>query len=1535
MISGVLVPSASVSFFPFNAILIVVATISVQATMIAAAAAVVVKMCKRDAAWMHRIWMSAVMLLLVILPLQIGSLVWMVSIPVARGPAEIEDSANAGETKVLADRIITTGIEASLPNRKNIDVAHSNSQLLTTSTNDTLLNDTPISDALVSDAPMANAEFPQPEEIAGSRTRTYQKRLGNFLQAWPKWLAILYTMGVIIAIARLLLGVRFLESLRTSGSPVGPDLAILIDRLAAELKLKSRPQARLVQGLEMPLVYGLTSGVLLVPDGFEAWPSNQQKAVLMHELMHIKRRDIASELLSRVMRAFYWLHPAAWYVSRQVTVTRELATDQIVVLTSLERIRYATGLMEVLERLSDGAHGQQQRPPVVAMAGFSGIEQRVKWILETSPVKLPGTRGGLLVFLLAVIATATTVQFRWKQVDGAEQENATQTTDQPNDFEAVLPTDNDFFGRLKASHVAEVSDTDYEAEFTVSGRVLSTEGSPVAEAIVVLRESSRATLSWDSKYRRRRTYERSRTNDVFAKATTDAEGRFEIRSAKAPAVPAQWGNGWEGDIVASHPELGVGWATLSRDNEIVRVLRNVTIHLKGNATLEGRYLTPNGEPLANHMVQVSNLDSGTGGFENRTSFDLQASQLTLRALTDDEGRFRFKGLPPGFIASVGSTSDGEWLAKYVAVATSTDVTLGEPNEEMNQMRTWARGKTVVGNPFVILADPGIRFRGVVVDDKRQPVPDAEVWLGSSIFTEKTNEAGEFEFHASTTSVERQQGMASRPTTLLVRPKAPDLLMKSLSLTPDELKAGGKIMVELSRGYKVSGKVVSATGGPCEGVSVNIDPQFRLPTSVLTDSLGNYEVYLPPGTYAITYAADVPGYRLPTSLALRRGDTIADPKSPKRDIEVIAGNELQVETVTVETLPQRNVLVVFPDGTRVERASVALADPSNLRRGTMQVMMTDGEGLTTVTPSGDEAKLVLEASFSTAEKSYSGRVRLEDVDETTEPIRIELREDWLVRGRLMLNGQPVEGAKIDVGESELVESKMPNGQIRRMQTTSSFREATSDANGIYEVRVRAGRQYFITLKSVPGVERKPTDFTILPEPTRVSEGIYEVRDYDIKLGKTEISGRVVDLGGRAIGGATVQVRRTADVTPETWKDHRKASQMTTDNDGRFTLRNVPEGNYDLEIRLDRRPNSIAYLVTAEAGASNLTFKIDNRPQPAIPRLEVSRVIALPAEHSTSETQVDQVAAPTLNKPKSAVDASSEDADASLPNQDEVTGLVVDGAGRPVVGASVHCRLHSGYRKDGFIFFGAEPTAIQNKKTDSQGQFVVHTDHDVVRINFAFAAPGFGEQQVSWMRGSSVSLNVELSRGASINGRLVGPDDRPVSNATLGIVQTNGAFPPKQTITDNEGRFQFDDLQAEKQYSICTGLDQVISGVLPVSVVNAPEAGKRADLGDVRAEIPKRLTVTVQTLDDSPLPVDTTVIVNRNLAWRSERALVATDGKSSAQISLSAVGEEILEISVLAKGYKVIRTLPDLARDLKDRYRLRFPESSQLTIILVPE
>ena len=111
--------------------------------------------------------------------------------------------------------------------------------------------------------------------------------------------------------------------------------------------------------------------------------------MLLHELAHVRRGDVAMHLLARTALALYWWNPLAWFAWREFLKERERATDDLVLHAGARASDYAGHLLEVARTL-------QPAPATawaaIAMARRSQFEGRLIAILDSGVDRKPSGR---------------------------------------------------------------------------------------------------------------------------------------------------------------------------------------------------------------------------------------------------------------------------------------------------------------------------------------------------------------------------------------------------------------------------------------------------------------------------------------------------------------------------------------------------------------------------------------------------------------------------------------------------------------------------------------------------------------------------------------------------------------------------------------------------------------------------------------------------------------------------------------------------------------------------------------------------------------------------------------------------------------------------------------------------------------------------------------------------------------------------------------------------------------------------------------
>ncbi|MGI5930878.1 M56 family metallopeptidase [Pseudoflavonifractor sp.] len=144
---------------------------------------------------------------------------------------------------------------------------------------------------------------------------------------------------------------RFRRYLRRWAEPVEDTSALAqLETQKTRLGLKASVSLARCTGVGSPMLAGLFHPVILLPRAPGAGGLEELSLVLIHELCHLRRRDILYKALLYAAGAFHWFNPLVWMMVRQGVRDMELCCDDDVsaLLTAQERKHYAQTILSAI-----------------------------------------------------------------------------------------------------------------------------------------------------------------------------------------------------------------------------------------------------------------------------------------------------------------------------------------------------------------------------------------------------------------------------------------------------------------------------------------------------------------------------------------------------------------------------------------------------------------------------------------------------------------------------------------------------------------------------------------------------------------------------------------------------------------------------------------------------------------------------------------------------------------------------------------------------------------------------------------------------------------------------------------------------------------------------------------------------------------------------------------------------------------------------------------------------------------------------------
>lgn len=222
-----------------------------------------------------------------------------------------------------------------------------------------------------SDAGIQKKMTPEPEGMVSVLQNKSKLWMDFFRRVLPYiWLSGAVVIGLYLLLSNFFLW-RIIKRER-----------LLLDQKTLELfeECKERMGVQTLVGLipstriKSPALFGFIRPRLLLPmEMIEKASQEEMQYIFLHELAHLKRRDIYLGWLTSVLQIIHWFNPLVWFAFYRMRADRELSCDALVLSrTGKEKSQdYGQALVGLLRRFS-------QSRPLPAMAGILENKSQLK-----------------------------------------------------------------------------------------------------------------------------------------------------------------------------------------------------------------------------------------------------------------------------------------------------------------------------------------------------------------------------------------------------------------------------------------------------------------------------------------------------------------------------------------------------------------------------------------------------------------------------------------------------------------------------------------------------------------------------------------------------------------------------------------------------------------------------------------------------------------------------------------------------------------------------------------------------------------------------------------------------------------------------------------------------------------------------------------------------------------------------------------------------------------------------------------------------
>jgi beta-lactamase regulating signal transducer with metallopeptidase domain len=617
-----------------------------------------------------------------------------------------------------------------------------------------------------------------------------------------------------------------------------------------------------------PALFGFLRPRLILPAGLrEALSQDELRFVFLHELAHVRRRDILFNWVGTLLQIVHWFNPLIWFAFARWRADREMACDALAIEAAgfEKRDDYGRTILRLLAVSPSAASAP-------AMAGILEDKSQVKERISMIAAFVPRRGWPLLAVLLMGILAWVGLTDARRAVVAAVEKNATKTMVNSEGTQPIF--------KSKALQRIEVTNGP-SVRFTV----VDQNGKAVSGAEILAPHSaaffggSVSAPTW----------------------RTDADGHAEIRLGTI-ATEATKQMTWLPISIrhADFAPFGLSWNGRNGDVRS-NVPSEIKVTLKKGRRIGGFIKDKDGKPIGGTRVAVfgSGYPDQNGNQPHQEYAEFWSDvKIEPAAIADANGHFEVGNFP--------SDLDQVHLTLMRPDGSIRNFISYRPVNPFNSPlgETFDLAKLREGNEVFVLQE-GYTIRGIVIGPNGEPLAGLKMKEGgrrydlSSVLDFRTDSNGRFELR---NRLRKQLLLVALPDTFAIT----NTIVEVGPSTPE-------IRIQLSEAKPFRGKIMNQLGTPIPNAKVTLNQLHSeglpIPLELKTDASGFF-VWTNAPLIPFTLTLSAPELSVSQDLRVRQGSrdlqvklrpgTNKEIHVKGRTVDAVTGVPVEMQSVNIRT-----------------------------------------------------------------------------------------------------------------------------------------------------------------------------------------------------------------------------------------------------------------------------------------------------------------------------------------------------------------------------------------------------------------------------------------------------------------------------------------------------------------------------------------------------------------------------------------------------------------------------------------------------------